>query len=650
MNASALRTISLLCIGITSCLRLAAAPVDSAEAVTLGCEFLATHGARASTAKIRTEAKAVRMGNAYEVSRAGRFVLVAADDALPAIVGYGTTGQASAAMPPALQALLRGAGSRFATQPAPISETPAPIAPMLTTTRHQKAPYNNLCPIYHYSDGTPYPRPCVVGCVATAMEQIVTYHRPVVTLLDTLHGWTAESYSTTDALPGETVDTRLILDNYDTAAASPEATDAVARLSYWLGLAARMQYGFDSSGAYSSDLVRPLRHAFGFPYVHHLEARLYDPSEYWRFIVAELAAGRPVYYAGAIMGTGGHAFVLDGLDADGLVHVNWGYGGDFDGYFRLDVLCHTQPADERRDTPVDYGFFADQECIAVSPYAVTDAVVPDTLVRTPSDVAIDGIECQQPPATGRLTAVSIRVRNTSATQAFNSTFGILSNAPTDTALVAQAEWLGLTACKLQPLEERTLTIHATFTHSGSRLLSVTPDGVHCSTPHPVEVTETEAPVIGLSTPEVSILSPTGIEVAAHYTNPSATERAATDFSYDLLDNDTQASATKLSRIYLPALADSTDRVRFTSLTPGHTYTLRLRRHWPIAESVTFTLPTADGITPVTTATAPSEWYTTDGRRLPARPLRPGIYIRKAGARTGKIIVNACGAGAPTPAK
>jgi hypothetical protein len=59
-------------------------------------------------------------------------------------------------------------------------------------------------------------------------------------------------------------------------------------------------------------------------------------------IYQELAEGRPVLF-GAESKECGHAFVCDGYDGNGLYHINWGWDGDYDGYFRLDILS---PKDE----------------------------------------------------------------------------------------------------------------------------------------------------------------------------------------------------------------------------------------------------------------------------------------------------------------
>ena len=135
-------------------------------------------------------------------------------------------------------------------------------------------------------------------------------------------------------LPGTHVDTRLILNNYDTEAATPEAIDAVARLSLYCGMAAQMNWGLNESGASVHRLVEPLKRAFGCGFVHYADSYRYAPSEWVKMIAREVRAGRPVLYAGYTQFMEGHAFVVDGIDAEGLFHVNWGYGGRYDGYFR----------------------------------------------------------------------------------------------------------------------------------------------------------------------------------------------------------------------------------------------------------------------------------------------------------------------------
>ena len=61
----------------------------------------------------------------------------------------------------------------------------------------------------------------------------------------------------------------------------------------------------------------------------------YTIEEWCDLINIELQAGRPIPYHDLYEG---HAWVLDGVDADGKVHMNWGFNGRFNGWFEIDAL------------------------------------------------------------------------------------------------------------------------------------------------------------------------------------------------------------------------------------------------------------------------------------------------------------------------
>ena len=129
-------------------------------------------------------------------------------------------------------------------------------------------------------------------------------------------------------------------------------------------------------------------------------------ADYWNFLAAEYGLTRPVYYAGSLMRTGGHAFVLDGLDEQGFFHVNWGEGGSHDGYFRLDVLAQPVPAD-RRDEFVESGFFCHHEAIVCSPDPQPQVQLPDTLQLTGREIHVDSLFVAQTPLSGCHTPVTL---------------------------------------------------------------------------------------------------------------------------------------------------------------------------------------------------------------------------------------------------
>ena len=51
------------------------------------------------------------------------------------------------------------------------------VAPLISTQWNQRAPYNNLCPIYNNSNGSSSGQRGLTGCVATTLAQIIAYYR-----------------------------------------------------------------------------------------------------------------------------------------------------------------------------------------------------------------------------------------------------------------------------------------------------------------------------------------------------------------------------------------------------------------------------------------------------------------------------------------
>ena len=53
----------------------------------------------------------------------------------------------------------------------------------------------------------------------------------------------------------------------------------------------------------------------------------------------ELLNGRPVIYTAYTNLSRGHTFICDGYDGNGLYHINWGWVGAGNGYYRISVAC-----------------------------------------------------------------------------------------------------------------------------------------------------------------------------------------------------------------------------------------------------------------------------------------------------------------------
>ncbi len=201
------------------------------------------------------------------------------------------------------------------------------IAPLLKTTWDQGAPYNDLCP-----------SGCVTGCVATAMSQVMKYHA----YPDQGTGYVSTVYNgrtLSMTLDGVTLDWANMLDSYPTGTSGTEAQrNAVATLMKATGYSVKMSYG-SSSGAVANAMVPALVNNFKYDVATEFHGREFYTDEEWtEMVYNELAANRPVLYAGS-GASGGHQFVCDGyISTSGYFHFNWGWSGSYDGYFALNKL------------------------------------------------------------------------------------------------------------------------------------------------------------------------------------------------------------------------------------------------------------------------------------------------------------------------
>lgn len=207
------------------------------------------------------------------------------------------------------------------------------------------------CPVEIYTNflGVSYYRVPPTGCVATAMGQVMKYWAWPVTGEGT-HTWDPPFAACCSNTYGPyTVDyaTRTynwaIMPNDVTAQAAglnSAGELAAAQLLRDVGNAVNMNYAPGGSGAYYTDAVNALRNHFKYSTSATIRARSsYDASTWAAMLKAELDAGRPLLYEGFNAAyDSGHAFVVDGYDASGLFHFNWGWDGASNGYYSVESL------------------------------------------------------------------------------------------------------------------------------------------------------------------------------------------------------------------------------------------------------------------------------------------------------------------------
>ncbi|MCI5121194.1 MAG: hypothetical protein D3908_08405, partial [Candidatus Electrothrix sp. AUS4] len=187
--------------------------------------------------------------------------------------------------------------------------------------------YNQKCP----DDSSGPDDHALVGCVAVAMGQIMKYHSYPSTGSGS-HSYHHPTYGWLSADFGDTTYKWTSMPK----SLSDDDSD-VAKLLYHVGVSVNMDYGPDSSSAEPKDIAGALITFFNYSSSARLLWRKhYSTSEWTALLRTELDNKRPVLYGG--YGSGGHAFVCDGYSGSNYFHFNWGWEGDYDGYFYLNDL------------------------------------------------------------------------------------------------------------------------------------------------------------------------------------------------------------------------------------------------------------------------------------------------------------------------
>lgn len=282
------------------------------------------------------------------------FTIVSGDDRMPEVVGYSAQGTYDPDHLPAnyvgfmkayqetVEALLKGdaqvsGGLAEARQWRAERAGTAAVAPLLGSIKwNQYEPYNNMCPLYKGTNRS------VTGCVATAMAQVMMYYQYPKELKATIKAYTAKSYGIQipEISSGATYDWDNMLPDYSKSDYNSAQADAVAKLMYHCGAAVKMDYG-PSSGANVTPTILATYFGYDADLMQDLTRTVFTLQQWMTLIDNELKAKRPILYSGQAS-DGGHEFVCDGSDGNGLYHINWGWGGYQDGYFDLTILQPTK--------------------------------------------------------------------------------------------------------------------------------------------------------------------------------------------------------------------------------------------------------------------------------------------------------------------
>ena len=278
------------------------------------------------------------------------FAIVSGDDRMKPILGYSDKGAfVTENIPANIVSFLASYVTEMnwlVTNDAPAKTFYAPatrsypsaVSPLLGSIMYnQSAPYNDFCP---EQDGST----SVTGCVATAMAQVLKYHEYPTTGSGSIT-YTTSTYnlSCTFNYSDTTFVWADMLDQYVTGEYTSAQANAVASLMYGCGVSVNMDYTSDESGAEPYSIPNALTTYFNYDSnIAYVERAYFTYTEWMDLIKNELSNSRPILYDG-VSTEGGHEFVFDGYDENDMVHVNWGWAGQDNGYFVISDLDPSSP-------------------------------------------------------------------------------------------------------------------------------------------------------------------------------------------------------------------------------------------------------------------------------------------------------------------
>jgi len=344
-------------------LSLNANPVDVETAKSLGIKFMNHNTAiKSATADLTYTAIADNGEPCFYVftMQPKGFVIVSADDRAKPILGYSTeNGFSIDEIPEGLQSFFANYQAGFGqmmeandmrTEEAVrdwtrLAETgmigdariTREVGPLLTCTWNQSALYNDLCPV----DSLGSNFHVYAGCVATAMSQIMYYWQWPTTGTG-MHGYTCYPYGELVANFGATDYRYDLMPDFLDWTSTPEEIHAVALLQYHAGISVDMQYSPQGSGANSLSVVNAMIDHFRYDDISmEIDGLDWHLDSEWESMLRDnLDMDMPLYYSASGY-DGGHAFVCDGYDNNGMFHFNWGWQGFDNGYYAINAFYLT---------------------------------------------------------------------------------------------------------------------------------------------------------------------------------------------------------------------------------------------------------------------------------------------------------------------
>ena len=326
-------------VALMGCLSVCAEEITQEQALEKARQFMPGK----QFGKVSVRRASAKECNPYYVFNAennGGFVVIAGNDLMPEVLGHADHGHLDLSKAPdnvkwlfdyyaevakSLKNVTANStmAKRIAARRTTAAERSA-LAPLMTTKWDQSGIYQQHCPEIGGNK-------TLTGCVATAMAQVVNYFQWPLSVVRESVGYTSnKDDDTKPKVELETLPARKF--NWFNM-----SNDDIAWLMRYCGQSVLMNYNTDESTAYATSIPGALISVFNFSKATDIVEREEFTDEEWEAVLyREIELGRPVIYSG-YKNQSGHTFVLHGYK-DGEFYINWGWGGNLDGYFKLTAL------------------------------------------------------------------------------------------------------------------------------------------------------------------------------------------------------------------------------------------------------------------------------------------------------------------------
>ena len=264
----------------------------------------------------------------------GGFVVISSEEAADAaVLGYSEGGEFRRDnVPPAMLSWLKALDSHVeaCAQRGPDGRAglKAQEGKLLTTASwSQQSPYNGLCPEL-----------APVGCAPLAMGIIMRYYQWPDAGTGTLESYSYEDiHKKTHSVTGYALGHKYDWENMPLSGVTKDNASGIPQLLLDCGVMTRAWYSYSDNGTvtFTSKMLPALKEHMKFDASGMFRYLQYSDAEEWvAAVAAEIDSSRPVLYCGQDPDTEeGHAFVVDGYDSESRFHINWGWGGEQNGYF-----------------------------------------------------------------------------------------------------------------------------------------------------------------------------------------------------------------------------------------------------------------------------------------------------------------------------